>query len=175
MRFGAGATVCQMLLDFRFPVGIQLAVEIGLDQLTGRCAFHLGYRFIREVTHSSKRLRARESRDITVPIGTEAASAISLYDSSSSSRMMMTSRYSRGSDSMQFRSVPNLASSTKPASALAARSEPWAVSSKGTAVTLPFSRRRQVRHVLRTTASIQDLPSPPLKPSKKRKARIYAS
>src|SRR2546428_5017777 len=51
------------------------------------------------------------------------------------------------------------ASSTKPASAFAARSEPWAASSKGTAVTLPRSRRRHVRHVLRTTASSQALPS----------------
>jgi len=31
------------ILDFRFHAGIQLAVKIGLDQHTGRCAFHLGY------------------------------------------------------------------------------------------------------------------------------------
>src|SRR5258707_13928463 len=123
MCLGAGDTACQMIPNFRLHTGIELVVDIGLNQFAGRCAFHFEYLFVREVTHSSKRLRARASRDITVPIGTEAMSAISLYDSSSSSRMMMTSRYSNGSDSMQFRSVPNLASATKRASAFAARSE----------------------------------------------------
>src|SRR5438034_3059161 len=124
MRLRAGVTACLMVLGVRPEARVQLVGELGLEHLTGRCAFHIGYLFIREVTHSSRRLRARASRDITVPIGTEAVSAISLYDSSSSSRMMMTSRYSSGSDSMQFRKIPNLASSTKPASAFVARSEP---------------------------------------------------
>src|SRR5258708_10823297 len=123
MRLSAGATGCQMILDFRPEARVQLVIEIGFDQITGRRAFHLGYLFIREVTHCSRRLRARASRDITVPIGTEAVSAMSLYDSSSSSRIMITSRYSNGSDSMQFRNIPNLASATKRASAFAARSE----------------------------------------------------
>ena len=43
MSVGAGATARQMILDFRFHAGIQLAVKIGLDQHPGRCAFHLGY------------------------------------------------------------------------------------------------------------------------------------
>src|SRR5260370_41416417 len=104
MCLGAGDTACQMIPNFRLHTGIELVVEIGLNHFAGRCAFHFEYLFVREGTHCSRRLRARASRDITVPIGTEAMSAMSLYDSSSRSRMMMTSRYSSGIASMKFRS-----------------------------------------------------------------------
>src|SRR5260370_37672968 len=149
MVIRAGSAARHMILYLLLHGGIELAIEIGLDQLTGGCACHLGF-LPRDLTHSSRRLRARARRDITVPIGIAAISAISRYDNSSSSRMMMISRYSGGSDSMQVRNGAILASATKPASAVTARSEAWVVSSKATAVRVLFCRRRQVRQGVRT-------------------------
>src|SRR5689334_5310328 len=120
MSFSAGRTGCEMVLDFRVQNRIQFAVEIGLDQITRQSARHLESLLVRAVTHSSRRLRARASRDMTVPIGTLAVSAFSLSDISSISRITMTSRYSSGSASMQFRNIPKLASFTRLASGFVA-------------------------------------------------------
>src|SRR5438128_6348305 len=70
MSFGAGGTGCEMVLDLRLQTRIQLTVEVGLYQITRHCTFHLEYLVVRAVTQSSRRLRARDSRDMTVPIGT---------------------------------------------------------------------------------------------------------
>src|SRR5438128_8782517 len=52
------------------------------------------------VRHCFSRLRARAKRDMTVPGGMPAMTAISLYDNPSSSRRINTSRNSRGSSSI---------------------------------------------------------------------------
>jgi hypothetical protein len=57
--------------------------------------------------------RARARRDITVPIGMSATRAISLYESSSSSRRTITSRY--GSASAAIACTSARASSRRPA------------------------------------------------------------
>src|SRR5262249_32953324 len=77
MCFGARAATSQMILNFGPEARLQLPVQIGFDQLTRRCTCHLCCLFTLDITHSSKRLRARARRDITVPIGKDAASAMS--------------------------------------------------------------------------------------------------
>src|SRR5580658_72704 len=108
MHPGASAATRKMLRDLG-PLGrIQLVVEIGLQQAFCRCASHLETSFIRADRQSLKRRRARDSRDMTVPIGKLAASAISLYGISSISRITTISRNSTGSSSMQSCKSTNL-------------------------------------------------------------------
>ena len=67
----------------------ELTVEIQID-----LRFKIG---MSHVNAFCSRLRARASRDITVPTGTSVTSLISLYDNPSSSRSTITSRNSSGS------------------------------------------------------------------------------
>src|SRR3954453_105244 len=87
-----------MKLNLSLLVRIEFTVQMRFEQGSNRGARHFRSPFA--VMQSSRRFRARESRDITVPMGSEITSAISLYDMSSSSLMMRVSRYSHGSSSI---------------------------------------------------------------------------
>ena len=77
---------------------------------------------IRSLSERASLPRARASRDMTVPIGTSAASAISLYESPSISRITITSRNSSVSSSSAARiiapSALRTASASSPLSSL---------------------------------------------------------
>jgi hypothetical protein len=67
-----------MKLDIRSTPRVELFVEQRMKQLAHPVARHTRTFRTRADRHSSKRDRARESRDITVPRGTDIAAAISL-------------------------------------------------------------------------------------------------
>ena len=77
--------------------------------------------------------RARESLDITVPIGTLATSAISLYDSPSISRSTNASRNAAGSSSIALPSSSAVIRWSSTVSGSAGPSSVWSSSSNGTA------------------------------------------
>src|SRR5467141_2205737 len=94
-----------VLLDLERSAQIELVVHVGVDQLLGLGAVHDALPCWRPATAACSCLRARDSRDITVPMGMCAMSAISLYESPSISRSTKTSRNSTGSASTaSFRS-----------------------------------------------------------------------
>ena len=74
---GARTATRQMLRDLDSLGRIQFIVQIRLQQTLCRHAGHLESSFIRVATQSRRLWRARDSRDMTVPIGALAASAIS--------------------------------------------------------------------------------------------------
>jgi len=67
----------QMLRDMGCLGRIQFIVQIGLQQILRRQTGHLEAPFIHAATQSCILRRARGRRDMTVPIGALAASAIS--------------------------------------------------------------------------------------------------
>src|SRR6266478_2165773 len=89
-----------VLLDLQRSAQIELVVHVGVDQPLRLGAIHDALPACsRRATAARSCRRARESRDITVPMGTRAMSAISLYESPSISRSTKTSRNSTGSAS----------------------------------------------------------------------------
>src|SRR5882672_7043809 len=100
LLFAATRAPGDVLLDLQRSAQIELVVHVGVDQPLRLGAVHDALPACsRQATVACSCLRARESRDITVPIGMRATSAISLYESPSISRSTKTSRNSTGSAS----------------------------------------------------------------------------
>jgi hypothetical protein len=72
-RSRARSAIRQMLLDMGCLGGIRFIVQVGLQETLRRHARHLEASFMRVATQSCRLWRARDSRDITVPIGALAA------------------------------------------------------------------------------------------------------
>src|SRR5436190_20210246 len=94
----AAAAVCEVFAHRQLRRPVKLPVDVSVETIHQLCARH-GTVSTRGQSRrmASRRSRPRASRDITVPIGTSSAAAISLYDNPSSSRSTITSRKSAGS------------------------------------------------------------------------------
>src|SRR5437588_5098000 len=104
MSCRAAWTFVDMALHLQIRNQIQLAVYESVNQSLGFPAVHRPTPLVVSPESNSCSLeRARANRDITVPTGIDAITEISLYDRSSISRKMITSRNSGGSSSMAFR------------------------------------------------------------------------
>src|SRR5437899_1834135 len=100
VSFRALLTIAQALFHFQAPDQIQGAVEITVNQVLSILTTHFRPPGATDKPSlAASRLRARARRDITVPSGRSARSAISLYDRPSNSRRITTSRYSTGNSS----------------------------------------------------------------------------
>src|SRR6266699_5551980 len=90
-----------MRLELEALHRVELAVDVGVQQPRGFFACHLctcvPEMLEGALSDSATSRRARARRDITVPIGTSVMRAMSLYDRSSSSRRISTSRNLTGS------------------------------------------------------------------------------
>src|SRR3989442_15532208 len=81
-----------LALELQARGGVELAVVVGVERPV--VALHVGFHLCSRsrgaaavgASASASRRRARARRDITVPIGTPAMRAMSLYERSSSSR-----------------------------------------------------------------------------------------
>jgi hypothetical protein len=74
-RGGTLGALFKVTLDFDTPLEIELAIRIAMNQRTRGFTGHGDSSLVR---NCARRLRARAKRDITVPIGSSAISAISL-------------------------------------------------------------------------------------------------
>src|SRR5689334_17221868 len=103
MNSRAAWTFVDMVLYLQVPNQTQLAVYESVNQFLCFPTIHAPTPLILGPESSSCSLeRARAKRDITVPTGIDAIVEISLYDRSSISRKMITSRNSGGNSSMAF-------------------------------------------------------------------------
>src|SRR5450756_1000196 len=112
---GAGGTGLQVAFEFQAVDGIKFAIDVGVEQPAEVSAIHtVPFR----LNESCNCRRARARRDMTVPTGTAATSAISLYERPSSSRSTSASRNSSGKVSSAARKAPVSAPGTALAAAL---------------------------------------------------------
>src|SRR3954452_20662716 len=89
--FGAAWAGCNMVFDLARVPGVEFAVNQRVDQNVGLVASHLGCSC--SASHAERSMaRARARRDITVPTGTSATSAISRYERLWISRSIKVSR-----------------------------------------------------------------------------------
>src|SRR5713226_6389956 len=106
MSCGAAWTLVDVTLHLQIQNQVQLPVDESVNQFLRFPAVHaLTPLVIGPESRSCSLARARANRDITVPTGIDAIMAISLYDRSSISRKMITSRNSGGNSSMAFLTI----------------------------------------------------------------------
>src|SRR5579883_1203530 len=144
---------CAHLLrgEFAVQVGVELCARVIASHgvcLPVRCSF------LANALRSAA--RARESRDITVPIGTEIVSAISWYDISSTSHSRRTSRNRTGSSSRAARSSSRCDRSIRAISGVCGSTAAGgAISPSSSSGTVAFNPAREVRNVFRRMRYIQ--------------------
>src|SRR5690349_12642956 len=101
--FRTSRTALKVRFHFRRAHEIQLVGRVGIEKVSSGFAVHSKTSPRYAASNSFNLSRARESRDITVPIGTPITAATSLYESPSISRSTTASRNSSGSDSIARR------------------------------------------------------------------------
>ena len=74
---GAGCTLLQVPRDLRMVGEIELPVDVGVHEVPRVAAAHERSSFMRGASARASASRPRASRDMTVPMGISATSAIS--------------------------------------------------------------------------------------------------
>src|SRR5579864_217792 len=157
-----------MVLHLQVPNQTQLAVYESVNQFVCFPTLHAFTPLVLGPESSCCSLeRARANRDMTVPTGIEAISAISLYDMPSISRKMTTSRNSGGNASMAFLTSSLCAAASNIDSGFPGAGSIWWISSSNSVVkSLKRFCRNHVKQVLRTIVNSQGRLCSPRNPLK---------